>query len=163
MTSFLLTFSLILHGFTIMGFLYLYRRFSVQQDTEFLEKNMREVEDVFQSYLLELKDENEKLLNILAENGKNGIEQEEMEQKTKPILNEERTEPNQASLRKVKDSVVNSYNPAEITVTDKVEEMTEESNVMLLHKQGLTIEEIAKQLNKGKTEIELLIKFHSST
>lgn len=33
------------------------------------------------------------------------------------------------------------------------------NQVIILQKQGLTIEEIAKKLNKGKTEIELLLKF----
>ncbi|MFT4413590.1 hypothetical protein ACLM5H_07000 [Fredinandcohnia humi] len=33
------------------------------------------------------------------------------------------------------------------------------AQIQLLKKQGLTLEEIAKKLNKGKTEIELLLKF----
>lgn len=34
------------------------------------------------------------------------------------------------------------------------------NEVLLLQKQGFSIEDIAKKLNKGKTEIELLLKFH---
>ncbi|MFJ7735204.1 hypothetical protein ACIQ2D_02580 [Lysinibacillus sp. NPDC097287] len=40
-------------------------------------------------------------------------------------------------------------------------EPTFEEQVILLSKQGKTVEGIAKQLQKGKTEIELLLKFHS--
>ena len=38
---------------------------------------------------------------------------------------------------------------------------TVEQQIVQLAKQGKTAEEIAKQLQKGKTEIELLLKFHS--
>lgn len=40
-------------------------------------------------------------------------------------------------------------------------ERTFEEQVVQLSKQGKGVEEIAKQLQKGKTEIELLLKFHS--
>ncbi len=38
---------------------------------------------------------------------------------------------------------------------------TVEQQIVQLAKKGKTAEEIAKQLQKGKTEIELLLKFHS--
>lgn len=34
------------------------------------------------------------------------------------------------------------------------------NEVYLLQQQGFSVEDIAKKLNKGKTEIELLLKFH---
>lgn len=40
-------------------------------------------------------------------------------------------------------------------------ERTFEEQVVQLSKQGKSVEEIAKQLQKGKTEIELLLKFYS--
>lgn len=43
---------------------------------------------------------------------------------------------------------------------EKQKELTFEEQVVHLSKQGKTVEEIAKQLQKGKTEIELLLKFH---
>ena len=43
---------------------------------------------------------------------------------------------------------------------EKQKELTFEEQVVLLSKQGKDVEEIAKQLQKGKTEIELLLKFH---
>ncbi len=36
-----------------------------------------------------------------------------------------------------------------------------EQQVLKLHNEGKNIEEIAKLTNKGKTEIELLLKFHT--
>lgn len=38
--------------------------------------------------------------------------------------------------------------------------LTVEQQALELTKQGKSVEEIAKQLQKGKTEIELLLKFH---
>ena len=40
-------------------------------------------------------------------------------------------------------------------------EKTYEQKVVALYKEGKTVEEIAKQLQRGKTEIELFIKFHA--
>jgi len=44
---------------------------------------------------------------------------------------------------------------------EEVKEHTYEENVVKMYKAGKSVEEIAKNLNKGKTEIELLIKFHT--
>lgn len=44
---------------------------------------------------------------------------------------------------------------------DEVKPLTIEQQVIELAKQGKTSEEIAKQLQRGKTEIELLLKFHN--
>ena len=44
--------------------------------------------------------------------------------------------------------------------TEKQAELTFEEQVIRLSKQGKSVGEIAKQLQKGKTEIELLLKFH---
>lgn len=44
---------------------------------------------------------------------------------------------------------------------EKQKERTFEEKVVQLSKEGKNVEEIAKQLQKGKTEIELLLKFHS--
>ena len=40
-------------------------------------------------------------------------------------------------------------------------EETYEQKVVALYKEGKTVEEIAKKMQRGKTEIELLIKFHA--
>lgn len=49
----------------------------------------------------------------------------------------------------------------EAVIEETQKELTLEEQVIKLSKQGQTIEGIAKQLQKGKTEIELLLKFHS--
>ena len=49
----------------------------------------------------------------------------------------------------------------DVVSKEKQKERTFEEQVTQLSKEGKTVEEIAKQLQKGKTEIELLLKFHS--
>lgn len=49
----------------------------------------------------------------------------------------------------------------DVVIEEEQKEHTFEEQVVQLSKQGKNVEEIAKQLQKGKTEIELLLKFYS--
>lgn len=49
---------------------------------------------------------------------------------------------------------------SEVDETIDIKELSFEEMVLDMYRSGKTIEDIAKSLNKGKTEIELLIKFH---
>ena len=60
-----------------------------------------------------------------------------------------------ASAKKVSEDVVEDVKPVDQVLK------TFEQEVVQYYKSGLTIEEIAKKTQKGKTEIELLIKFHA--
>ncbi len=165
MNEFLLMFSLMLHGVTFIVVIYLYRQLKDQPHVDELEKTVREVEDVFASYLLELKNENERLMNILKENGKNvKVETSEpppLNKFAEPTKTKEKRENENKQIENspVETGLGDSYQPENIPVDETVE-LTLESRVLHLYKNGKTIEEIAKQLNKGKTEIELIIKFH---
>ncbi|MCY9545760.1 hypothetical protein [Lysinibacillus xylanilyticus] len=50
--------------------------------------------------------------------------------------------------------------PTDATKKEEAKPLTIEQQAIELAKQGKTAEEIAKKLQKGKTEIELLLKFH---
>ena len=50
--------------------------------------------------------------------------------------------------------------PTDATKKEEAKPLTIEQQAIELARQGKTAEEIAKQLQKGKTEIELLLKFH---
>ncbi|MGE7672555.1 hypothetical protein ACQKMV_03070 [Lysinibacillus sp. NPDC094403] len=56
--------------------------------------------------------------------------------------------------------VHSAQQPTDATKKEEAKPLTIEQQVVELAKQGKTPEEIAKQLQKGKTEIELLLKFH---
>ena len=49
----------------------------------------------------------------------------------------------------------------QLTLHNRQKEEKVEDQVLQLKKDGYNVEEIAKKLKKGKTEIELLLKFHS--
>jgi DNA-directed RNA polymerase specialized sigma24 family protein len=172
MTEFLLLFSLILHGVTFLIMIYFYKRFSQYQDVDNMKRTVREIEDLFEAYLMELKDENKKFLNIVTKNGNTVIEQNRVVD-TEEELKDEKQEvdpvaPNKNSSSKVENEAPNvqnqdenQYEPESIELEDAVEEPSIQSTVLLLYQQGLSVEEIAKKLNMGKTEVELIIKFHA--
>lgn len=67
----------------------------------------------------------------------------------------------QQSGAKAEAKVVHSaQQPSDATEKEEAKPLTLEQQAIKLAKQGKTSEEIAKQLQKGKTEIELLLKFH---
>lgn len=68
----------------------------------------------------------------------------------------------QQSGAKAEAKVVHStQQPSEATEKEEFKPLTLEQQAIKLAEQGKTSEEIAKQLQKGRTEIELLLKFHS--
>lgn len=68
----------------------------------------------------------------------------------------------QQSGAKAEAKVIRSdQQPSGATEKEEAKPLTLEQQAIKLSKQGKTSEEIAKQLQKGKTEIELLLKFHN--
>ncbi|ACA39180.1 hypothetical protein Bsph_1582 [Lysinibacillus sphaericus C3-41] len=62
--------------------------------------------------------------------------------------------------RQTTETIASSPMPLKVEQKEEVKELTMEQQALNLAKQGKSTEEIAKQLQKGKTEIELLLKFH---
>lgn len=154
------------------------------------ERLMREMDDTISVYLAEMKDENDRLIKELqsvsqSEIAASSLQQTEQymtpqEQPTLPVVQEVKSD-SSLSLEKdariyvPKNIVANAYSRQQHTSSKmvktasplKVEEqkeaeklLTVEQQALELAKQGKSPEEIAKQLQKGKTEIELLLKFH---
>lgn len=129
---------------------------------------IREMDDAIGMYLMDMKEENDRLIRELSQ-----IEPMELrstfikEQK----VNTERVMPPKTIVPiSLAANVYNKQKPlmAEVQPIEKVEDTVVEKQlapfeqqVLQLHAQGLSIKDIAKQTQKGKTEIELLIKFHS--
>lgn len=129
---------------------------------------IREMDDAIGTYLMDMKEENDRLIKELSQ-----IEPMELrstflkEQK----VNTEQVMPSKPIISmSLAANVYNKQKPLmeEVQPIEKVEDVVVEKQlapfeqqVLQLYAQGLSIEEIAKQTQKGKTEIELLIKFHS--
>ena len=168
-----------------------FKELEVRQD-----KLIREMDDVISVYLMEMREENNRLIQELTKvKSKNG------QQSMQPFNNEQivglpevvqqkvqkETQENEIThapkIAVPKSIVKNAYNrqktqPAKAETAgnqpqkedrDKgtldhllvdESEKSFEQQVIKLHHDGKSIEEIAKITQKGKTEIELLLKFH---
>lgn len=147
MTSLLLIFSFLIHIILLLGMYSLYKEV---QSLKKLNSNANEIADVFESYLKEIKIENERLLreNITRSSGDTRT-RKHGDTKVKPITG-------------------NVYEPSiegptllnKIKHEDKLN-TTLESQVLQLTSHGYSSQEIAEKLNCGKTEAELIIKLHA--
>ncbi|MGN7386789.1 hypothetical protein [Sporosarcina sp. SAFN-015] len=132
------------------------------------QKLMAEMDDAIGAYLSELKEENERLIAIIEKRQENG-------KRVENALDSRHQEPERQVERKEFTIVTPSY-PVKAamksyqtapTVKDsksskpvpKVHEMDSRTLAIQMYDEGKPIEEIAKKLGKGKTEVELLLKF----
>ncbi|BDH61169.1 swarming motility protein SwrB [Lysinibacillus sp. PLM2] len=157
---------------------------------------LREMEDTIGLYLVEMKEENDRLIQELStlDKGKkvqtknadtfNSISQVAAGLDDKVYTESEKADSNSLDLpleKKIqvpKAIVQNAYNKykspsVETTVLENKNKFEAnqpnvegipfsfEDQVLKLHGEGKSIEEIAKLTNKGKTEIELFIKFNT--
>ncbi|MFP3916214.1 hypothetical protein U5N28_00280 [Lysinibacillus telephonicus] len=146
------------------------------------DKLIREMDDAISVYLLEMREENDRLIKELsnvktAEVNKGAIDKKNeamIETASSLIQKESNTEDFVIESKPVvpKNIVKNAYSQhkninsastlnVQKEPIEKTELPTFEQQVLKLHQQGKSIDEIAKITQKGKTEIELFIKFHA--
>ncbi|TQR07255.1 DUF6115 domain-containing protein [Psychrobacillus soli] len=117
---------------------------------------LSEIEDSFSAYIAEIKDENNRLLQEL--NNTNPVvaaTTEFVEEKEKEVV------PSTFDIPKTfvsKQRVANSYSKT-ATITEKKEPVSIKEKVFYYDNEGKSIDEIAKMLQIGKTEVELFLKF----
>lgn len=161
MTPFVIAVSIILNLVTIFWLIVLTLRVN---RTKQIEKEYRilhkEIEGLFSSYLTEMREENEHLLEMLKkQNVKEKTPKEKQtnqdERKSDQSIQDTKHKNQPEGLEEVK---YPSYRPPHVNGEDLyVQSLT--AQAFLLQKQGHDIAEIAQKLNKGRTEIELLLKF----
>ncbi|MFC4409190.1 hypothetical protein ACFOZY_01935 [Chungangia koreensis] len=115
---------------------------------------MREMEDAVGAYLVEIKDENDRLLSELST-----LKSSESQLTEAPKVQKEVESPSKVISNRIvpKSKAVNTYR--QLAANPK--EQSKEEQALELSKSGYTVDEVAKQLNMGKTEVELLLKFRS--
>ena len=188
MTTFLLLLSLILNAAAIFAIILLYLRQNRLMEAEKKQKKiLNEIEEVFSAYLFELKEENDKFLEMMAKTdiqkqpGNGEAADIEAAEKETDRVSDKITEDKQKNRRgkgisyhAARKAYQQSREPVPYDLNDSSDMEIQEDNVeseqlsfvdQVVHmkKQGLTIEEIARDLDKGKTEIELLLKFRQNT
>lgn len=137
-------------------------------------KLMREMDDAITAYLAEIKDENEQLIEKLTvkmeQQEKEGALEEKLIDVEKDSAHTSSTTPVTMPQQTMRHYARKSYATIQqktVPVDDDrgEEEVVEEvalddrTRAIQLSAEGLSIEEIAKELDKGRTEIELILKF----
>lgn len=132
----------------------LYTKVSKFDDLEKKQRRlMSEMDDSIGAYLSELKDENDRLIAELSAKDEKKV--------VKPIAEPKKEK---AQVFKVPVNLaLKSYEATNSrenkTKPELAEVVDDRTKVIRLHEAGQSIEEIAKSLDKGKTEIELILKF----
>ncbi|KGX88419.1 hypothetical protein [Pontibacillus litoralis] len=164
MTLFLITVSFLLHGVTLFIIVMLAKRVSKANELELQQQQVaKEIEDTFTAYLLEIKEENERLLNRIEENGYNDYRVNASTGPKEHGVHQTVPENEYASNSAKEDSSTHlkqqHYTPPQAK-EEEIYTPSLQSSIYQLHLQGLTNEEIAKQLDCGKTEVELTLKIN---
>ena len=171
MTGVLIFISIMMNIIALLGLVLLYSRQNRLAETEKRqEQTLRESEQMIAAYLLEIKEENSRLIEHLARKGlagdrrpsATGVPKEELRVQgyeellaaksygaasEKPPYTDEDLPLPESALRQADELELEQEPPSLV------------EQVKALYNKGHTIDEIAKILHKGKTEIELLVKF----
>ncbi|ASF39488.1 hypothetical protein CEH05_10245 [Halobacillus halophilus] len=155
MSTFLLVISFIIDGVIILTLLTISTRVEKNEELEMRQEEVaREIEDMFTSYLMEIKEENKRMSSWL--------------QPEKHSINDQKTEGGKAIVDesisskhyKVKSSEEHTnYSPPLSNEGKDFFERSDNYRILELRRVGYSVDEIAKKLDRGKTEIELFIKF----
>ncbi|WP_438317674.1 hypothetical protein [Sporosarcina sp. FA9] len=156
-----IVFLIIVFILQIIGFYFLallYTKVSKFDDLEKKQKKlMEQMDDSITAYLSEMQDENNRLIQQLSavELTKTSTQKPippSVVKATKSIKVNAPSTPMNLAIKSYGKTLMPSPIPDDL-------EMDDRTKVFRLHDDGKTIEEIAKVLGKGKTEVELILKF----
>lgn len=150
MILYLLTVSLLLHFVTFFILIVIIKKIRTAFDYQQFEAQKRELEDLLAYYSVELKEENERFLKEILERTNLKKKENDQQEQSETLLIEE-------NPTSEKEAIIQEEQTAETYAQPSLE-----TKALQLYEQGYDIEEIAKKLNKGHGEIELLLKFHHS-
>lgn len=150
MSTLLWMISFLLHGISILA---IYLLLKDRQNSD----GNKQTEKILKETLGEIQRENRMLQNLLAEEKKseeNLVNNEEIKTESFKSQKENKEKDTQAEM-KLPDIEI----PQSSAYQDEVETSLE-AKVLQLHTNGETIDDIAKKLNCGKTEAEIIIKMY---
>ncbi|MFE7061873.1 hypothetical protein ACFVAD_06955 [Sutcliffiella sp. NPDC057660] len=157
MTNLFLVINFAISLLAIFLVIILYIKFSnVQQLEQDYHKLLKEAEETIGSYVYELKEENEAFLAKLPE--RNKVVKEQSGNSTERLIDEKEPEITQDDINALLGGRVPSDSKGKNEKKIAFEELSTYEQVAILLEEGHSMEEIAKKLDKGKTEIELLWK-----
>ncbi|WP_261132874.1 DUF6115 domain-containing protein [Bacillus sp. Marseille-Q3570] len=159
MTAFLLGISFIIHVITLLSLIIIWKR-SGAADHQDLKAAKKEMEDILLAYTTEMKEENEAFLKELASlDDRRKTDRNQRDINGDEIPREKRPMNQKASDEIIQDEEDKIYSPP-INEEKETFGVSLGSQIISLHNNGYSLDEIAKKVNKGKGEVELMIKFH---
>lgn len=170
MVTFLLFISFLLNIVSLLAIVILYSRQNRFLNMEKEQKKMiMELEEVISTYLIEMKEENEEFIRTFNHHAKSQTSITDKKEDENGNSSPLQTTPkwSGAGYKQASKAYQQTPTPQRGAVEKKLEvKPTVKTNddpliqeVLSLKKEGKTIEEIAQTVGKGKTEIELLLKF----
>jgi spermidine/putrescine-binding protein len=153
MIIFLVIVSLMFNSVNLLIIVILWKKHSVSDVTD-LNRARNEIEDLLLAYTTEMKEENEQLLQSLKDRSYQDVPKQTFDNIQE--IKDESIEYKEDSLE-INEETTNAN--VEIQSTTQYKKSIREEAVSLA-KQGISVEDIAKRLNKGKGEIELFLKFY---
>lgn len=153
MNSLLFLTSFILHIISITAIFLLF------QQVQATKHNQKEqIETMLHNFVEEIRVENERLQAKLQSN----LAEKQFEPNVNTNeRNRHISKPNEKVTNRLMQNVKAGNITNKLVQTEKREDKVEtslESKILQLHEQGLSHEEIAKKMNRGKTEVELFLK-----
>lgn len=151
MNSLLLFISFIIHIITITAIFLLYQQLQTIKG-----HREQQVESMLEQFIDEVREENERLRRTLTNERK--LDTFEISTETKTY---KKNHPTLAIKERVNEDESAQYINKQLTqIKDRKDqvETSLESQILQLHEEGLSHEEIAKKVNRGKTEVELFLK-----
>lgn len=147
--GFLLAISFVLHFVAFFFMVILYQKVHAKEDTlQNMKKEKQEIEDLLIAYMEEMKEENRQLKEWIYEE--------------RPVKEEIRLEPKERKKETKEDPAIKEPMVLPVENVQDVYDFSPSMQAITLANQGLSIEEIAKKMKKGKGEVELLLKFYPS-
>ncbi|WP_010093391.1 DUF6115 domain-containing protein [Ornithinibacillus scapharcae] len=155
MTSFLFIISFLLHIVSIVAIYSLHKQRLQTHSTDTTKTS--DIIELMDSYLEEIKQENRLLQEELSKNNNDSTNKENVTSK-KNLDSVTRIEPTLDS--KIDEEPLETI---DINLNSDVQDEIEvslQSRILKLYQEGRSIEDIARSLGCGKTEVELIVKFH---
>ncbi|MFP7232339.1 Swarming motility protein SwrB [Bacillus subtilis] len=161
MSTLLWLLSFTLHGVLLYAVIILYTRLAAVKETEKQQKKiLEETENTLAAFLLELKEENEKLIENTGpptRQAKEGTQKPDFQHFEND--SEQDAVQEEEHLPEHIEGLITEVERQEESVNSDVQSF--EDQVIELYEQGYSASQIAQKLKSGKTEIELFLKFRS--
>lgn len=173
-TTILILISLLLHVVAFYFIVVLYMKYSTMKSlSDSQRKILEDTENSMTSFLIDMKDENDRLIEQLSNHSPSNSQKVIHKEFKNAEVKNRAFKDTGYDLDKIKQSepVEDEGLPMHLSQIDKVEDTIEisqstatetlpfEIEAINLYENGYSIEQIARKFNKGKTEIELILKF----